>query len=346
MPLAFKDKYGNLITNNENIKNHCLSEIVNRLRKRKIHPELVKMEQRKLGLSKMRLLRAKRRKTEPRTIQQMEKAISSMKNKKCRDAQGLINELFKPGVAGKDFKMAILSLLNNTKAHLKIPHMMQIVNIALIPKPGKKNMHHIENHRGIFLIHKCRSLLMRMLLNDKYDILNDFMSDSNVGGRKGRSVRDHLFIVNGIVHDHYKSKEKHVTFQILDYSLCFDSMWFEEVTYELYEAGIQQDDKLALIAKINESNDIAIQTAVGLTKRKNIKRIICQGDPWGSIECSLMVDGFGKDSLRPQLQPYKYKNQVPIPLLGMVDDVFMISESGYKAQRLNGFINAKTAIKD
>ena len=119
---------------------------------------------------------------------------------------------------------------------------------------------------------------MRMLLNDKYDILNDFMSDSNVGGRKGRSVRDHLFIVNGIVHDHYKSKEKHVTFQILDYSLCFDSMWFEEVTNELYEAGIQ-DDKLALIAKINESNDIAIQTAVGLTKRENIKRIFCQGDP-------------------------------------------------------------------
>ena len=76
-----------------------------------------------------------------------------------------------------------------------------------------------------------------------------------------------------------------------------------------------------------------------------MKRIICQGDPWGSIECSLMVDGFGKDSLHPELQPYKYKSEVAIPLLGMVDDVFIISESGYKAQRFNGFINAKTAIK-
>ena len=34
-----------------------------------------------------------------------------------------------------------------------------------------------------------------------------------------------------------------------------------------------------------------------------------------------------------------------MPLLGMVDDVFIISESGYKTQRLNGFINAKTAAK-
>ena len=58
-----------------------------------------------------------------------------------------------------------------------------------------------------------------------------------------------------------------------------------------------------------------------------------------------MVDGFGKESLNPELQPYQYKNKVPMPLLGMVDDVFLISESGYKAQRLNGFINAKTAIK-
>ena len=116
-----------------------------------------------------------------------------MKNKKCRAAQGLINEIFKPGVAGMDFKMSLLSLLNKTKRLLKIPQVMKTVNIALIPKPGRRNLLHIENHRGIFLIHKFRSLMMRMLLNDKYDIIDNFMSDSNVGGRKGRSIRDHLF---------------------------------------------------------------------------------------------------------------------------------------------------------
>ena len=149
-----------------------------------------------------------------------------------------------------------------------------------------------------------------MLLNDQYNILDGFMSDSNIGGRKNRSIRDHLFMVNGVIHDHHKSKEKTITFQIMDYMLCFDSMWFEEVTNELYEAGIRNDN-LALIAKINECNDIAIQTPVGLTRRENVQKIICQGDPWGSIECSLMVDGFGKESLNPELEPYKYKNQVP-----------------------------------
>ena len=139
-----------------------------------------------------------------------------MRNRKCRDAQGLINEIFKPGVEGADFKVSLLSLLNNTKKHLKIPHMMKVVNIALIPQPGRRNLQHIENHRGIFLIHKFRSLLMRMLLNDNYDKVDQFMHDSNVGGRKGRSVMDHLFMVNGIVFDHHNSQTKPLTFQILD----------------------------------------------------------------------------------------------------------------------------------
>ena len=84
----------------------------------------------------------------------METAIRSMKNKKCRDPAGYINELLKPKVAGRDFKVSLLQLLNKTKDQLNIPEMMKHVNIALIPKPGRKNKHMIENHRGIFLIHK------------------------------------------------------------------------------------------------------------------------------------------------------------------------------------------------
>ena len=343
IPTALKDKKGNLITNQETIKEFALTAIVQRLRKRPIHPELTNMEKMKLKLSKIRLKKARNRKTPNWNMKEMNKAIQSMKNKKCRDAQGLINELLKPGIAGRDFKTSLLLLLNKTKKHLKIPHMMKLVNIALIPKPGKRNLQDIENHRGIFLIHKYRSLLMKMILNDKYAIIDEFMSDSNVGGRRGRSIRDHLFIVNGIIHDHVKTNNP-ITFQILDYRLCFDSMWFEEVGNDLYSAGFK-DDKLALLMKLNEVNEIALQTPSGLSKRTTVKNIICQGDCWGCLECSLMIDNFGKDSLKPELEPYKYKNKVPIPLLGMVDDTFLISESGYKAQRLNGFINAKTATK-
>ena len=113
--------------------------------------------------------------------------------------------------------MSLLSLLNETKRHLEIPYFMRNVSIALIPKPGKKQLHDINNHRGIFIIPKYRSLMMRMLLNDKHHIIEKHMSDSNIGGRKNRGIRDHLFIVHRVIADHYNSKTKPVSLQIVDH---------------------------------------------------------------------------------------------------------------------------------
>ena len=42
---------------------------------------------------------------------------------------------------------------------------------------------------------------------------------------------------------------------------------------------------------------------------------------------------------------YYYKDQVPIPPLGLVDDLFTVSTCGYKTTQMNQFINAKTAEK-
>ena len=78
---------------------------------------------------------------------------------------------------------------------------------------------------------------------------------------------------------------------------------------------------------------------------ETVEKIISQGDPWGSMQCGIMIDGFGKERLNPNLEPYCYKGKLPMPLLGMVDDILMISSSGYKTRRLNAFINVKTAVK-
>ena len=342
--IALEDKKGNIITNYSSIRNLALNSITERLRKRPIQNNLKSLEKAKTKLTKLRLKIATRRKSNPWEMQEMQKAIQSMKNNKCRDAYGLVNEILKPGVAGKGFLMSLLSLLNKTKELIEIPHVMKNVNIALIPKPGKRNLKDISNHRGIFLIPKYRSLIMRMLLNDEYNMIDAYMSDSNVGGRKDRSIRDHLFIVNGVLHEHSKSKTNPISIQIVDYKNCFDSLWQDEITNEPFDAGVQ-DDKLALLHKINETNNLRVKTPAGISDVRTVKNNICQGDPWGSIQCGVMVDGFGKDSLAAELEPYKYKGKVPVPLLGMVDDILSITESGYKTRRMNLFLNAKTAIK-
>ena len=89
------------------------------------------------------------------------------------------------------------------------------------------------------------------------------MRDFQVGGRKEMGIRDHLFIIYCIIHEHSKSKTRPVTIQIMDYRCCFDSLWQNEVTIELVEAEVD-DNKLALLHKINKINHIRVKTLAGL----------------------------------------------------------------------------------
>ena len=100
----------------------------------------------------------------------------------------LINELLKHASAGSDLKESILYILNKTKDSLEIPEIMTNVNIVMIPKPGKKGIHDIQNKRGIFLLSVFRTIIMKILLKEKYEKIDNFMSDANAGGSSRQSI--------------------------------------------------------------------------------------------------------------------------------------------------------------
>ena len=201
-PMALRNESGQIITSQEGIKKLCLEEILQRVRHRKIHPELKELQQMKEILCEKRLNLVKHIKSDIWTMNQLDKVLCSLKKKKCCDPQGYINELFQHDSLGYNLKQSLLTMLNKTKDFLEIPDMMVNVNVVMIPKPGKPNQNDIKNQRGIFLISVFRSILMKMLLQDEYKKIDEYMSDSNAGGRKGRRAQDHLFIINGIIFDH------------------------------------------------------------------------------------------------------------------------------------------------
>ena len=84
---------------------------------------------------------------------------------------------------------------------------MRKTDIATIYK-GKGEKCNLENDRGIFLVTIFRSILMRLIYGDKYNIIDSNMSDSQVGGRKGKNVRNHIWIMNGIICDVLSNKRK------------------------------------------------------------------------------------------------------------------------------------------
>ena len=141
----------------------------------------------------------------------------------------MIREIFKPEVIGKDLKSSMLTMFNRIKQEMELPSFMEVANIISIYK-GKGERLDLNNDRGIFLVNIFRSILMILVYNDKYPIVDKNMSDSNVGARKGKNIRNHIFIVNGVINEVIQDKTKAIDIQIVDYKQCFDSMWLKIVS--------------------------------------------------------------------------------------------------------------------
>ena len=219
---------------------------------------------------------------------------------------------------------------------------MQYANITTVPKRGSLTL--LENERGIFRVDITRSILMRLIYNEKYPSIDSNMSDSQMGGRKGKGCRNNLFIVNGIIHDIMNSKEaKPVLFQQYDYSQMFDSIHLQQAVSDIFEAGLK-DDNLSLIYQANREIFMAVNTPGGLSERQRIEDSVLQGDTWGSLLASVQVDSIGQECAEAGYA-YNYKNILPVGMLGLVDDITGMTEPGYKAQMLNAFLNVKTAEK-
>ena len=58
--------------------------------------------------------------------------------------------------------------------------------ISTIPNPGSKFL--LKNERGIFVLSAVRNILMRLLFNTKYEMIDTNISDSNIGGRKKKKL--------------------------------------------------------------------------------------------------------------------------------------------------------------
>ena len=69
----------------------------------------------------------------PWTMQELERALSNLKNKKSRDHEGYINEIFKNGIIGDDLKKSLLIMFNKLKLSKIVPEFMKITNLTTVP---------------------------------------------------------------------------------------------------------------------------------------------------------------------------------------------------------------------
>ena len=104
---------------------------------------------------------------------------------------------------------------------------------------------------------------MKMIYNDEYGTIDSNMSDSNIGARKGKSIRHHLFVLNGIINEAIRNK-KSVDIQILDYRQCFDSMWMEECVNDMYDYGVINPNLAMIYDILSQRNSSSTQPQLEL----------------------------------------------------------------------------------
>ena len=119
------DSHGNLITTKQGIIKLYEEEYKQRLTQNPPHQGLENLQLFKKKLFKLRLRISSSLKTEKWTINDLISVTRKLKNKKARDSEGFIYELFKPNNCGKDVHESLLSLFNDIKEDLLLPIFFQ-----------------------------------------------------------------------------------------------------------------------------------------------------------------------------------------------------------------------------
>ena len=204
-PAAKKDTNGKLITDRDELEKLYLETYKARLAPNQIAEDLVELKDLKEYLFKINKKLAEKETTADWNMKELENVLKKLKNNKARDAHGHIYELYR--YAGFDLKASMLRMFNLMKKKQVYPTIFQASNISsFYKKTGDKA--DLNNDRGVFNVVKIRSILDKLIYNDIYNKVDSSMSSSNIGARRNRNIRDHLFVINGILNDVQQNKNR------------------------------------------------------------------------------------------------------------------------------------------
>ena len=190
LPSAKVDVNGCMVSDPAELQKIYLDTFTHRLRERPPREEFAELYEQQKSLLEKRLIITKGEKSSRWTENDIIEVLSSLKNGKCRDPLGMVNEVFKPPLAGTDLVKSLCEMMNIIKDKCHLPEFLRYKNITAIYK-NKGSKTDLNNDRGIFTCTVINSILQKLIYKDNYDTIDENMSDSNVGARKRKNIRNH-----------------------------------------------------------------------------------------------------------------------------------------------------------
>ena len=119
------------------------------------------------------------------------------------------------------------------KCQIQIPDALKTANITLLHKRNSK--FDLNNWRGVFVSSVIRTILMKLIHERTYTKVSSSMTDAQIGARKHKSVRNHLFVLNSIISDVMSTKKKNpIDLNIMDFKQMFDAEELPTVLNSFY----------------------------------------------------------------------------------------------------------------
>ena len=95
---------------------------------------------------------------------------------------------------------------------------------------------------------------MKLIYNSIIDIIEENISISNIGARKNKSPRDHLYVLYSVIDEVLRGKEGcGVDLVFYDLAQAYDSLWVEHTLLDLFHSNIDSN-LLNTMYKLTQEN--------------------------------------------------------------------------------------------
>ena len=259
------------------------------------------------------------------TLEEVRKAMKSMKNSKAPGEDNLTAELFKSG--GECLERKMTRLVQKIWRNERIPQSWSVGIIIPLHKKGDKSL--CSNYRGICLLEIGYKIFAKVLYNRLVTLSEEIIGDYQCGFRKKRATTDHIFTIRQIMEKYWEyNKDLYQLF--IDFKQAYDSIHRPSVWSILLEFGIPM--KLIRLIKLCLSDTKAKVKVGGKTSEAfEIKSGLRQG-----CVLSVLLFNFVMEKVTKVIENGEGAklNGQNINNLTYADDVDLIAESREDILRL------------
>ena len=223
--------------------------------------------------------------SEPRSVKpapdittvELEHALASMKNGRCRDESGLVAEMLKSG--GDVMHTCIKELFNDVlQCDKPSPASWSTNRLIVLFKKGEPELP--KNYRPIAILPILYKLFARILCNRVQPAIIGAQSPDQAADRKGYSAEDHLLTLT-LLFEKCMEWNQEIWFGLVDFEKAFDTVEHGALWNVLRGFGVDEC-YIHLLMKLYRDQTGVVSAGTD-SRRFSISRGVKQGDPVSAL---------------------------------------------------------------